>query len=200
MKTLILLFMLSPVAAFANADSNTDTAANSTATHSYYHGTGTKHFADGSKKRALISLTMKRMGASDRDGVFFIYHKVMDGKDYNYVIFVKQYGSDDGVGFYKVFVPTKGSNQTGIDENSVTNLDMQEAGWGHMHQYRGRHGYTKHSFFLSYNAGNMRVDHNIFIKTRDDGSQRIYSKVSAGGSEGLDFVWTDKMKLVFNAP
>lgn len=203
MKFLALLVMLLPATVFATLPDTTATNTASNQSVSYYHGTAMKTTADGAQQHALIALMIRKLGSDDRAGVLFTYRIIKGDMDNVYAFIIKRHGADGHPGFYKVFVPVDANITASLDADATINMtDFHESGWGHSHWYQGRHGYAKTSLFLNfvYTTGE-RVDHNIYIKEYEDGHQKIYSKLSAGSdTDGMQFVWTDKLKKVFTAP
>ena len=210
MKILLLLLTLYPVAVFAT----TAETENSSSTANYFHGMTERFFASGEYSRALVSVIEREID----DNTSYIIYRVLDDKeDRIYIVLLKKQNSSAGCvpdsennagcvtiapDLVKVYVPRAGQSFTNIDEHNVTALEMQETGWGHLHQHRTHHGYTKRSIFLNFvYPGLGRVDANFTIKEHDDGSGHLYVKGSVGSdTDGLIFVWKSKMKLVFTAP
>ena len=199
MKFLLLLFALIPAMALATSPAipADEAEAHSRWSKSFYRGTAVFTTADGTKTNAVVALeTMRWRGdAGWKSGMLFVYHVHMHNKSSVHALIIKRQRN----GFYKVYVPVN----EGVTANVETTLQAdstkwRESGWGHKHKYRSTHGYRKISFHLNYvyTTGD-RIDHNIVIKKYDDGSRKLYSKVSGGtDAEGLKYVWMDKMKML----
>ena len=209
MKILLLLLTLCPVVVFATTE-----AENNNNTVYYYHGVSDRFFASGEYSQALVSVIEREV---DDNASYLIYRVLDDKGDRSYVVLLKKQnrvvgcvpdrGNNAGCAIsapdlVKVYVPMAGQSFTNIDEHNVTALKMQEAGWGHLHQHRTHHGYTKRSLFLNcVYPGLGRVNANFTIKEHDDGRSHLYVKGSVGSdTDGLIFVWKSKMKRVFTMP
>ena len=215
MKILLLLFMLSPLTVFAT---QTEGDSRGHDTIHYYHGKAMKSPVSGAHSESLVSLVVRKSS----DHASWLIYRVLDNhQDSTFILHIrKQHNlstrcappntnnssemgcASMGPEFVKVYVPGEGQSLTNIDEHNVTSLNMMEAGWGHFHQHRGHHGYTKLSYFLNYEyPGVGHVDANVFVKAHDSGKRHMYGKYGVSNAEeGLQYVWTDKMKLVFTAP
>ena len=214
MKTLFLLFALCPFVAFATP-TNSDGGSRAPGTISYYHGSSTMWPVSGEHSDALVSVIVRQI---DHNNKYVIYRKLTNETDHTFILLLKNIPNVHrdcaslpntvntgcvriGPTVVKIYVPGVNQSLTNIDEHNVTSLQMQAAGWGHVHSYFTHHRYWKHSYFLNYDyPGLGRVDSNTTVKVYNDGKRLMYGKYAVSNADGLQYVSTDKTKLVFTAP